>query len=396
METQINTKNLVNQKSLLTNLDRFLKAHQLLVDYNRKDSFFQISQVDLKDQYGQTVCSGRGRGPNHHVGALAEAIENYLLLKNNDQVSKIRKSTKIVRQPFIESDEVLNHLLNLKNEERIKTVSFKRIQNSQDSIEVPALYINPFEKQLNGNSFQESLIKKYSSRCGIGVGATFEDSLLHGVYECIERHALSSLFFQIAVSNDKIQNWKMVHLNSTNENMIKNKIEQKFGGKVYCLIGSYFETTVSVAFLVLDEGHCFFMPQVTSSCSVFPKKSILSALNELLQVCLLYDANNFLKDKKAFHLLTQYPKLKNLYFPNHDLFDRLSVQSRLDGDKVFLNSKDELNHVCSQLECEGYYPFSRTLESQFLKSTQVFVPQFDRFYLIRSGIPVVPQKELAA
>ena len=399
--TECNIQNI--ERSLDVNkseqiLNSFLKSEGLTSDIIFSDSNLEVSYITLIDSNGNRMASGGGKGKHHHIGSVAEAIEHYLFglgTKNSSYKKLAIKS--IAEQSIFENDFYLHHIFNENKNDEIEYIKFNSFNNKQEwkipaSIVDPGIYEDGVQK-----SNSENQLRKFSTNNGCALGVTLNDSLLHGLNECIERHYESLLYQEILGLNTQI---KWIVFNDslcTDIKIKKEKIEKLFGKVIiiYCKT----EATSFVAFSILidaEDKYCF--TSIGAGSSFYLRVAVQRAIDELAQSLKLKtspisETTEWKLEETIFNKMfesnNQLKHLKNISLANINSF---VTNSDEDNYPFFeFTVEDQLNYLLKNLIQNSINPLYRVIKTnQKIVVTQVFVPEFDRFFVIRKGNLVVP------
>ncbi|WP_413468979.1 YcaO-like family protein [Pseudomonas fulva] len=128
-----------------------------------------------------------------------------------------------------------------------------------------------------------------------------------------------------------------------------------------------------------------------SGSSINPSLAMYRAVTEQIQCEHLSGATEKQEDLSAKHMLAQSTRLSALLHPCPTYFVPDFHPPRID-----LSVRGQVKRTLINLEKENKTAFCRTLYEHPNLATvvQVFIPGLERFHLIRSGIPVAPQRAL--
>ncbi|WP_084168029.1 YcaO-like family protein [Pseudomonas vranovensis] len=131
---------------------------------------------------------------------------------------------------------------------------------------------------------------------------------------------------------------------------------------------------------------------VGSGCSADPAVALYRAVSEQLQCSRLRSLKEIQEDQRTACMLGSSRRLSNLLTPTVDYpTEPLNWQTPTKGMRA------QIQHAAENLHAHGRAVFYRTLFNKpgVACVVQAYIPGLERFHLIRSGIPVVPQSALS-
>ncbi|MBA1202846.1 YcaO-like family protein [Pseudomonas capeferrum] len=347
-----------------------------------------VASCSLYDKSGVTVSSGAGKGDYCELGALAESIEHYLTETNESYQPAECASATFQECQFLQDDWLLKSI------PIGKSLSSYELQgvDQEAKINVPAVLLTPTEKAVAEATSNPALafLAKYSSNSGTAIGCTENEALLHGINEAIERHALSIYYLSLCELSPPLKLYKPA-ASFMEENFIEHPalhqysktldlvVTQEFYGAYFCIAVP--KTTNPNRISVIGSGY--------SACSF---TAVYRAVSEQLQCAKLQNSEDIETDKTISEILLSVPRLEKLLhlnpartleiiYPRHE---KLSVHT-------------QIKNILISLRKNNRSVFHRTLfnEPGLACAMQIYIPGLERFHLIRSGCPVVPQSALS-
>jgi len=340
---------------------------------------------------GEIASEGAGKGQHCLIGALAESVEHYVMQQGYTHA--VASSTSEIRnQPALALDGIIGSLPGRPRE--IDCAVMNCIQTGEE-VKVPLALLQPDESVAANlrKDTELSFLTRYSTNSGAAFGCSKNEALLHGLNEVIERHILSKLFMSVCGQHDGLA------LNTLTASTLDDIFSElpsftplaKEMKIFYC--ESIFGTFFSIAIPKRPKGRHPICP-VGSGCSIDLITAIQRSTTELAQALELFDETEKAMDEKAYDLLDPCPKLRPL-IKLDTLRNKIVDNSRLPPTTT-LTVEQQVHTLTQRLSQVGFRPLFRRLAqlADGCMVTQVYIPGFERFNLIRSGSPVVPQRHL--
>jgi ribosomal protein S12 methylthiotransferase accessory factor len=352
-----------------------------------------VAICTLRNSVGSTVAEGAGKGMYCRVGALAESVEHYVLDNCSPEKLISRAIYDVCGQPSIKGDGILVNLP--ASGTLIDCAEMEGVQ-SDTKILVPAALLMPNTPTNEGPVPHEtSFLARYATNSGIAFGCSEQEALLHGLNEALERHMFSKILMSLCGQHEPIA------LNSLNvemsEALFSDHLEfYPIAAQMKIIVaetihGVYF----SMAIPKRPDGRYKVCP-VGSGCSLDARTAIKRAATELHQTMLLYDDSERDTDYRAHTLLNHSSALRPL-IQLEALRNVPATVKRLEPARR-LSVADQIDLIIEGMSTTGLKAYQRTL-SHFPNGCavmQIYVPGLERFNLIRSGVPVIPQHLLHA
>lgn len=354
---------------------------QLGLQYRVLKSTEFVCYVGLFDQQGLLVAEGSGKGKYPQVGAIAEAIEHYHLeWSSYDETYLIRNDRLSAQSPAIR-DGILQTLGTWDGE----TACWRMTEVAgQEGIDIPVPLLWPVHfAGSDRKAASEQFLQRYASNSGMAFGCSLEEARLHALNEIIERHCLSNLYLGLV---GKREHYPLAHLSFDDapSRDITARAANLFIGE------TPFATHFSIA---VDSTQPNSKPTrlIGSGCSVIPSWANLRAMSELVQVRTLYNDDS----RKIDQIVAARLASVSL----HSLIE-LPIKS----SKKYIGSEksplitvvDQVRLILGRLASSGYRAYERSITDYPGLGTviQIYIPEMDRFHLIRAGNIVVPNEIL--
>lgn len=348
-----------------------------------------VATCDLIDNMGSCIASGAGKGHACKVGALAESIEHHFTTDARYNQTVTCSGKEITLSPALQEDWLLQAI-----PDACAIPSYSLVSLGQSKkIKIPAVLLTPTQSLIAeaSNDPAYAFLGKYASNSGTAIGCTESEALLHAVNESVERHALSNYYLSLCdlAPPLKLYSPNPLFLQKTFAHCtellqcaktLNIYMTDYFFGLFFCIAspGEQDQHTLAI---------------VGSGCSLNPSVALSRAVTEQIQSQSLSTHRELNKDENTLDFLTRSPRLEKLINPIpsqepelfHPTYDSLTtpLQTRktialLTQNKNSIFYRHLFNHP--ELAC----------------ALQVYIPGFDRFHLIRSGVPVAPQYAFAA
>lgn len=352
-----------------------------------EDKHGLVATCSLYAPSGEEVSSGAGKGLHCKLGAIAESLEHYFLEHcTEDEPRAI--SGELIRACTQNNDDWFLKCIPAS----IELLSFRlNALDGTDSIYVPAALLNPASQYVNkALETEASFLTKYSSNSGMALGCTESEALLHAINECIERHALSIYYLSacqlMPALKLKTPSASLLHEAFCNDSVLLARTEKltlymtnEFYGVFFCIA------------IEQPEYGCS-LSVIGSGCSACPNVALYRAVSEQLQCARLRGAREKEEDENTARLLMSSRRLSKLLTPTMDCeFEEVYPTATCNSIRV------QIQQTTGYLQKHGRAVFYRTLFNTpgLACVVQAYIPGLERFHLIRSGIPVVPQSVLS-
>lgn len=383
----------LSQEESFAALTRTLAKLGISWDFARANDSMEASHVELFDADGGVVGAGSGKGENHRLGALAEALEHGLLeaeAKNGDPLPE-KMVSEVAAQPEFSMDYYLRRLSEAKDAS-VRVQAFASLADPREVAMVPLAYTNPFVAVVPNSA--ESEIKRYSTNSGTSLGLSFYDAYLHGLNEAVERHYLSLLFLELMGFKTGVR-WSFMEDERVQRK--QSRITESFGGEVLTVgCETEFSVHFSASFLIGVPEEEFVLTPIGSGCSFYPELALSRSVDELAQCVELSNDEDRADDRRSLQAAQELTKLRAIMRVSEEGLSRLVSAPRALPRRERLTTEEQSRLVTRRLTMVGYSPLYRTMTklASGVQITQVFVPGLERFNLIRSGNLVAPQSEM--
>ncbi|MEE9427996.1 MAG: YcaO-like family protein [Paracoccaceae bacterium] len=385
-------------------IDNLFDELGLKVLEDRHEQGFSASHIVVEGENG-ILSSGSGKGVHHKIGARAECIEHYFTQTALARPEGTASSHQVANQKLLANDGIIRSLLQF-DEIEIPVVKMDPLDECIDaSVLIPHTLINPDIFDVHETDDEAHLfLGKYSSNSGTAFGLTKYESQLHALMETIERHTQSNLF--LSILGHKVE-----------QDFVHTKLSSKLMGHLSCapeltelpeinligcktLGGAYF-------FCAVEASPKGTLAEYGAGCSQDALFALERAVSECAQCIGIVKGEELEEDKRAIELFAELPGLDILKTLSVEKMDNLantfthteSIAYLLDKGiqaKSIADPEEMLRSCIGHLTAEGYNVVGcDTKTGEFGYVSRVYVPGFDRFHLIRSGLKVAPNSVLA-
>lgn len=350
----------------------------------------QTATAILTDKTGNIISEGAGKGPLCDIGALAESIEHLCAIGDIAQQTSRIKSMELLHQKFTIVDEVIANLPN--KDISIPCLSFYKIYEGM-KIYVPAALVSTNRDLLEStmNCPDTNFLARYSTNSGTAFGCSFNEAILHGLNEVIERHTLSHLLMSACRQSLKQYTYTPSPALMDLARMELNDGSIDTSWMKILIIESITGVFFSVA-LPRETKSRFILCPIGSGCSISPVTAVTRSITELIQVTALYDESERELDDIAYNLLDSHNLLRSLIELAEFRTDDSTTWSN-STDNHALTIDEQIKKIVIGLKRTGHNTSYRILKEfdNGCVVTQVYIPGMDRFNLIRAGSAVAPQ-----
>jgi ribosomal protein S12 methylthiotransferase accessory factor len=348
---------------------------------------------------------GKGFGEQSMASAIAEAIEHYFYQNDNSKVferevginlspSWFSEGSPNFSEILLDKSIVLDHILleNILHDERVY---------------YPAFLSNPNYLSKNPNQaidLEKYSLTRYSCNSGIASGLNRSEATLHGLLELIERDAIGMLLLSTIISKKP----KAVNIIDNNSlpagyRKIITQMKFEFGGDVelFDITSEFGIPTVLASLKILNSGALYF----GSGSSLFLEYALERALLEAAQC---FHAQ--LKHKlplpipPSFSLVNDSPKYVQCYMDRGIFayqggeqvvdYSILKNRNHREAEAQHLDAGEQVKYLAKILKLKGIDVYSRVIFDDQNDSgvcvIQVASPKLERFYLLASGLHILP------
>lgn len=374
----------LSHQQALDNIKHWLARQNIQASLYTSD-YKQVANVRLTTSSGRPLALGSGTGPGAIVGAYFEALE-HMMLEHHYRSSH---TELLPLTAWLNSEQCHQHCLFSQSlqeyEEQLVAFHGYHSLYSKQRFLLPEVLINPFHVQplLRQEAF--FFLQRYSSNSGWASGSTFEETVLHGANEQIERHYLSEMYQQYIGFKEYTGEFLCV--------APPTQLIQK-----YC---PYFDELKQLKVVLCETqfGSYFCACILPSAISPMASRAtgvsysqyhaIERAMSELAQSLENYDGQRLKQDIDAADFLNAYDKLSKL--TSLCELDRLPFVdlSQLQPDSQPFNH--HYDALLNSVRSRGYDLLVHTAFHQDdIWLTSTYIPGLERFNIIDKGTWVMP------
>lgn len=398
----MNTSNTPPERERLLNMAHRQILHELthlnlqadIDEYGERIAFIHVR---LRSVLPERHSSGSGKGYREAalVGALYEALEHYLIEHHYlDTDTHYQSNRYFSQQDFLFDDS----LLDIITQQMPCTLVCRHYSNPLDGkgFSYPLILTQPnyADTPLPDDHFDYRALRRYSSNSGTAIGATYDEAVLHGINECIERDAVSLFLLEHFYYAHDVSLRRVRPVDPASAvGRLWLDVENQLNAQVVVLdISSEFLAKTYLAFTRIGYPHaCVF----GSGTSLNPSHGLSRALTELVQLHLATRHPPVRKSLiNAQRSLADFPRLQRCM-----LFDTRYLLSR-PYCWVGLPSEPPPQALAQQITCHaqnlrehgrelGVCTLYRSESGTTLAN--VVIPGLERFFIVGSGNVVVPQ-----
>jgi len=382
----------VSHDNAYASLSLFTRSLNLNWELTLDDSQLEVTSISLRDTNDVVISSGSGKGKNHRVGALAEAIEHYICFSRYREHEKV-SIKKLLAQKEFSTNWIFSEIENSQMQETLEVEKFISL-DTKNEVYVPVGLIDPevAAEKLKSRISLDAYICKFASNNGAALGLTQWDSILHGLNEVIERHYESKLY-QSIIGYRKNAPWYYYQGKNNSLSMDKKKEAESLGGRAMVIYTPTIAGTY-VAFAFYCDARNYLISPIGAGSSMYKDLAAQRALDELVQslVIIREGDDNLKKGDEFYHsFLSSNKGLKPLInFPLKNILKILTKNDHIEKLQEPLSTKEQSTLIIKELVSNGFTPLVKSYASSEVFLNHVFVPQFDMFFMIRRGVPVAP------
>lgn len=368
-------------------LDTLCQLLNLKCTVSHQDGHALVATCTLYSLSGEETSAGAGKGQHCMLGAVAESLEHHFLGNCTTDGAQMMSGDLIQSLARGHDDWLLN---SVPTSSQLSAYRMEALEGDS-SLYVPSILLNPSSRYIKeANETEAAFLSKYSSNSGMALGCTENEALLHAINECIERHALSVYFLSTCQLMPALTVMKpslalLTETFSENANLLAHSrrlsiyMLNDFYGLFFCIAMAAPEHESTLAI-------------IGSGCSASASVALYRAVTEQLQCAHLRGDQEKDEDHDTYRMLSTSTRLSKLLNP----VTRAKL-AELKPAACVTSLRKQIQHTTANLKAHGRSVFYRTLfhEPGLACAVQVYIPGLERFHLIRSGLPVVPQSALS-
>lgn len=389
----------------ISQLETFLNKNNFSYETSFSGGCVRTYFCEITDSHSiKSTGMGKGFGNQSMASAIAEAIEHYYYENDKSQLVTKEVSAKASPSWFYEGSPNFSEILLGESIFLDHNVFCNAL--SGEEICYPAFLSNPgySPKSISEkNDLKKHSLVRYSCNSGIASGLNRFEAKLHGLLELIERDAIGMQLLGTVISKKpvpvkiiKIQTIPVEYKQKIAE--IENELDGKF--EIYDITSTLNIPTILASLTIKNNNARFF----GSGSSIFLNYAFERATMEAVQC--------FHGQKKhGYHLPVQPTTVNTNDLPKYircfmdrgiftyqggiELVDYAYLESKYKSTQLkSLNSKEQYDHLVTILNQGNIDVYHRMIFEDKHDSktcvTQVIAPKLERFYLVASGLHILP------
>ena len=362
---------------------------------------------DLKTTFAQLVLSdqrlcagiGKGVGAQSKASALWEALEHAFSLCGTPPVLKalpvdlarhdaalVGASPDLTRFPT--------------GEVAISRITFECLADASQTIDFPYFLCDPYFECARDEERQILTalgLRRYGTNSGTASGATWEEAILHGLLEIVERDAVGMALLQ-SVIREPAKPVNKIVLGSLPDiaKELVSRVEQECSGTVeaWYLVNDVGVPVVLAAVSIRSGDQGSESRYFGSGASLSPTYALERALLEAVQYFHVHASRSELKPKPRKNLVGGLPRFLGCFleggFFDYQGGERLIGLPGTDDRLQYLPPAAQVQQIVDFLGNIGVRVYSRTIVNSPVFVTQVVAPHLERFHLVARGVIVAP------
>ena len=360
------------------------------------DDDFPIYKASIYDHRNLAKWIGGGKGFDQQclASALAESIQHHTafnaVLEYDDSEMPLLPPAELLHAPPIERFEKYSHIFKCNEPTAYFALPYIDIHDKTESIYYPVGLTEPRYNKLPhaDRGHADSLVWR-SHDTGSSFGMTYNEALLHGMTEWIEKHSFSS--FLLACCFETGSDYEITYI-----------CKDSLPPHLYALvehIETQFDDDLSIIKLSNDfdipcilttfnrQRDCIVQPKGLA-CSLHRQYAVEKSIFEALQCRLLRNANTEHKERQVLQNFARYPIfLRAWLLATSGKMNRTAAYQDL---PLFddMNLANQISTISERLDRSGRYKVYRHVfmgEPSGLTSLHVLIPGFNETFLIKEG-----------
>jgi ribosomal protein S12 methylthiotransferase accessory factor len=354
-------------------------------------------------QQGKPIAHGIGKGRSGDAltGAYFEALEHYALdFATADKTAPTarRSSAELARNPALQGDRAISLLAEC-DELDLAVRKFSALGGTGD-IFYPEFLINP--RSIVGNGSYHG-VERYSSNSGTAIGLGYEEAVLHGINEVVERDLLSRMLASGTFLD-------LIPIGMVDPSTLPADLRHAFdatqsivGRKLALLLISRPDELPTFIVLSMSEDE---LPIWGAGTSLSGLRAAQRAIDECAQSAHALARRHDMRETQARHrqrvagiaALSRIPSLRWSSFEkmvelkpttfaaaNKDLFPSESGRPLWSLSSTLASTIAVVRRAYS-----GIFAATIARFPENITAVQIVIPEADSFFLALSGVPVIP------
>ncbi|MCU0121128.1 YcaO-like family protein [Pseudomonas sp. B2M1-30] len=339
--------------------------------------------------------SGKGYAGQARLGALYEALEHYWADSLCTRDIHYEAAHYFTDTPMFADDSLLQRMTVLPDARIACRTYVCPLWHDIFSYPVALIAPNCSPPRLPHDTVDYRAVQRYASNSGTAIGASYQEALLHGANECIERDAVSLFLLRHFYYEHRPPLRRVARPHEDDSlGRLWADAEKEIGSEIVLVdISSEFLARTFLAFSAASGAH----PRVFGSgCSLDARHAAWRALSELVQLRLAAAEPEYRQTlDNALRHLQPFPRLlRCARFDPRVLLDRCPQHEvRLPDSSEDLPVEEQVYRLLQDVQSHGRTVGATILERTRLGTTllNVVIPGLERFFVVSGGNVVIPQ-----
>ncbi len=369
------------------------------------DDVFPVYKAFIYDNEKLTNWVGGGKGFKQQclASALAECLQHYtafntILSYDNSQMPLLPPA-QVLSSPIIE--KFTKYIDIFKNNEQTDYLTLPYIDindNIQNSIYYPVALTEPrYDKLQNAALVSADSLLWRSHDTGSSFGLTYNEALLHGITEWIEKHSFSLFILAHCFENGSNHEVNYIDKDSLPKHISEaiKHIETQFNDDLSIILLTNDFDIPCILTLFNRQTDCIVQPKGLA-CSLHRQYAVEKSIFEALQCRLLRNSNAEQRERQILNNFANY----SVFLRGYKLAINNKISRTTDYEDLPLYADLDLAKqiftISERLERSGGYKIYRHIykdEAGGLTSLHVLIPGFNESFLIKEGKFVVERTQ---
>ena len=368
------------------------------------DDVFPVYRASIYDNQKFTKWIGGGKGYKKQclASALAECLQHHTafntILNYDSSQMPLLPPAQFLNAPVVEKLDKYSRIYKNNLQTEYFTLPYTDISNTENVINYPIALTEPrYDKSRYATmGGAESLLWR-SHDTGSSLGITYNEALLHGIMEWVEKHSYSLFILAGFIENDPSHEVTHIDRDSlprpTTE--LVEHIETQFDDNISIISLSNDFDVPCILTMFNKQTDCSVQPKGLA-CSLHRQYAVEKSIFEALQCRLLRNSNAEKRERQILNNFADYPVLLRAY--------QLAISDKMNRTIDYqdlplcddLNLAAQVHTISERLEKSGGYRIYRHIygdEPGGLTSLHVLIPGFNESFLVKEGKFVVERTQ---
>ena len=368
------------------------------------DDVFPVYRASIYDNQNLTRWLGGGKGFKNQclASALAECLQHHTafntILSYDSSQMPLLPPARFINAPIFEKLDKYSRIYKNNQQTNYFTLPYTDIRNTKNKIDYPIALTEPrYDKsRFAAMGGADSLLWR-SHDTGSSLGITYDEALLHGITEWIEKHSYSLFILACCIENDANQEINHIDRDSLPRPTLEliEHIEREFDDNISIISLSNDFDIPCILTMFNRQEDCIVQPKGLA-CSLHRQYAVEKSIFEALQCRLLRNSNAEMREKQILNNFADYPVFLRAY--------QLAISDKINRTTDYqdlpvcddLNLAAQISTISERLERNGGYGIYRHIyrdEPGGLTSLHVLIPGFNESFLIKEGKFVVERTQ---